>query len=43
MGQTETTLDLPPGEHTLRLYFATGDHRPYNPAITDTIKVTVIN
>lgn len=41
MGQTETTLDLPPGEHTLRLYFATGDHRPYDPAITDTIKITV--
>ncbi|MDA1347393.1 MAG: DUF4399 domain-containing protein [Chloroflexi bacterium] len=40
-GQTETTLDLPPGQHTLRLLFADGSHEPYDPAVTDTIKVTV--
>jgi len=40
-GQTEVVLDLPPGEHTLRLLFATGDHVPYDPAITDTVTVTV--
>ena len=39
--QTETVLDLAPGEHTLRLLFARGNHVPYDPAITDTIKITV--
>lgn len=28
-GETETTLDLPPGKHTLRLLFADADHKPY--------------
>lgn len=28
-GQTGTTLDLPPGRHTLRLLFADHDHRPH--------------
>ncbi len=41
-GQTETTLDLPPGEHTLRLLFAQGNHVPYGPPITDTVKITVV-
>ena len=41
-GQTETVLDLPPGEHTLRLLFATGDHIPYDPAITYVVKITVV-
>ena len=41
-GQMETTLDLPPGEHTLRLLFAQGNHVPYSPAITDTITITVV-
>ena len=40
-GQTETVLDLPVGEHTLRLSFANGDHHPYDPAITDTVEITV--
>ncbi len=40
-GQTETMLDLPVGEHTLTLQFAKGDHRPYDPQITQTIKVMV--
>lgn len=39
--QTEIILDLPPGEHTLRLLFAQGSHVPYDPAITDTITITV--
>jgi hypothetical protein len=40
-GQTETTLDLPTGEHTLTLQFAKGDHVPYDPAIAQTIRVKV--
>ena len=28
-GETEATLDLPPGKHTLRLLFADADHKPY--------------
>jgi hypothetical protein len=28
-GETETTLDLPPGKHTLRLLFADARHVPY--------------
>jgi hypothetical protein len=34
-------VTLSPGKHTLRLLFADGSHRPYEPAITDTISVTV--
>ena len=41
-GQAETTLDLPPGEHTLRLLFAQGNHISYSPAITDMITITVV-
>jgi hypothetical protein len=41
-GQTETTLDLPEGEHTLTLQFAKGDHVPYDPPIAQTIHVKVI-
>ncbi len=40
-GQTFGVLDLPPGEHTLRLLFADHDHKPhfvYSPQIS--IKVT---
>ena len=40
-GQTEAVLDLPAGEHTLRLSFADGSHDPYDPAVTDTVKVAV--
>jgi hypothetical protein len=39
-GQTFTTVDLPPGKHTLRLLFADHDHRPYfvySPEITVTV------
>ena len=41
-GQMETTLDLSPGEHTLTLLFAGGDHVPYDPPIKQTIKVIVV-
>ena len=41
--QTETTLDLEPGTHTLKLLFAKGDHVPWKPVITDTIEITVID
>lgn len=40
-GDTITTLDLPPGEHTLTLQFAKGDHVPYDPQIAQTIRITV--
>ena len=41
-GQVETTLDLGPGEHTLRLLFAKGDHVPWSAPHSDSIKVTVL-
>ena len=41
-GQHETTLDLPPGEHTLRLLFAKGDHIPWSSPQMDAIKITVV-
>ena len=40
-GDSETTLDLPPGEHTLILQFAKGDHVPYSPQISEEIHVRV--
>lgn len=40
-GQTETTLNLTPGEHTLTLQFADGHHGSYGEAMCRTIKVTV--
>jgi hypothetical protein len=39
--QTETTLTLPPGEHTLTLQFANGAHQSYGPELSQTIKVVV--
>lgn len=41
-GQVETTLDLGPGEHTLKLLFAKGDHVPWSAPHSDSIKVTVV-
>lgn len=32
-GQTETTLDLPPGDHKLQLVFADPAHVPHNPVV----------
>ncbi len=40
-GQTTAELDLPPGEHTLTLQLADGNHRSYGPNASATIKVTV--
>ena len=41
-GQTETTLDLKPGKHTLQLLFADWKHQPFNPSITsEKITITV--
>ncbi len=40
-GQTETTLKLAPGKHTLTLQFADGQHRSYGPDLSQTITVNV--
>jgi len=39
-GQTETTLTLPPGKHTLQLVFADFLHTPHEPALVSK-KITV--
>jgi len=39
-GQTETTLTLTPGKHTLQLVFADANHIPHNPAVKSK-KITV--
>jgi hypothetical protein len=41
-GQTETTLNLPPGTHTLQLVLADRNHIPHDPAvISQKITITV--
>jgi hypothetical protein len=41
-GQTETSLTLTPGKHTLQLLVGDGNHIPYDPALaSDKITVTV--
>ncbi|MEY4730528.1 MAG: hypothetical protein RL020_1686 [Pseudomonadota bacterium] len=40
-GQTETTVKLTPGKHTLSLQFANGIHQSYGPAMSSTIVVNV--
>lgn len=41
-GQTETTLDLPKGTHTLQLLLGDANHIPHNPPIlSEKITVTV--
>jgi len=41
-GQTETSLELEPGQHTLQLLFADQDHLPHNPAVySEKITITV--
>ena len=40
-GQTETTLKLAPGNHTLTLQFADGLHQSYGPGLSATISVQV--
>lgn len=40
-GQTQTTIELSPGAHTLTLQFADGQHHSFGPAMSKTIHVTV--
>lgn len=40
-GQTETELNLPPGEHTLTLQFADGEHKSYGKEWAKKIKIIV--
>ncbi|MDX8402307.1 MAG: DUF4399 domain-containing protein [Mariprofundaceae bacterium] len=40
-GQTEATIHLTPGEHTLTIQFADGYHHSYGPALSRTITVHV--
>lgn len=42
-GQTEDTIELSPGEHTLTLQFANGLHQSYGEAWSKTITVNVID
>lgn len=39
-GQTETTLDLPPGKHTLQLVLGDASHFPHNPPVMSK-KITI--
>jgi Domain of unknown function (DUF4399) len=39
-GQTEATLDLPPGKHTLQLLFADFTHTPFTPNVASS-KITI--
>ena len=40
-GQTETTVELPPGEHKLTMQFADGAHVSYGEPLSATVTVTV--
>jgi hypothetical protein len=40
-GQTETTVTLPPGKHTLTLQFADGAHKSYGKDLSSSVHVTV--
>ena len=40
-GQTETELELEPGEYKLTLQFANGAHQSYGEALSSTINITV--
>jgi hypothetical protein len=40
-GQTETTIELPPGKHTLQLLMGDENHIPHNPPVYSK-KITVI-
>ena len=42
-GQTETTIDLAPGKHTLQLLFADLTHTPFSPNVASSkITITVV-
>lgn len=41
-GQTETSLDLPPGNHTIQLLLGDHNHVPHDPlVVSDVITITV--
>jgi hypothetical protein len=41
-GQTETTIDLPPGRHTLQIVLGDWSHVPHNPPVmSERITITV--
>ena len=41
-GQTQVTLDLPPGEHTLQLLLGDHNHVPHDPVVvSEQISITV--
>ncbi len=40
-GQTETTLHMFPGKHSLTLQFGNGHHKSYGRALSQTINITV--
>ena len=41
-GQTETVIELPPGEHTLQLILGDHNHVPHKPAIeSEVVRITV--
>lgn len=41
-GQTETSLTLPPGKHTLQLVFADANHLPFAPTlVSKPVRITV--
>lgn len=43
LGQTETELELPPGEHTLQLVLGDALHIPHDPpVVSDKITITVV-
>jgi hypothetical protein len=42
LGQTETTVTLPPGKHTLQLVLGDHQHIPHNPMVaSEVITITV--
>lgn len=41
-GQTEVTLDLPPGEHTLQLVLGDAGHVPHDPAVVSDVITIVV-
>lgn len=41
-GQTETTLELPPGKHTLQLLLGDHEHIPHNPPVYSKVKTIYV-
>jgi len=41
-GQTEATIELPPGDYTLTMQFADGLHRSFGKKMAHTIKIKVL-